>query len=201
MDLPLCAVMDANACIIYCLRFKIGSSTVSNNFCSPVRCYVDECLKLNIPVGYFCTIKRESDGNLIKAVNDLGKSYGLKPYEKMKLSDIAGENLRKLFNQIAYFQECCSREEIGVTKTFFIKNRKDLYDPLAPARVKDPIPEVNDMRILVSAHHLDYSPTDILSEDLHFTAYSEEISSSYDVRIIDVRKLYEILPQWGWKIS
>lgn len=201
MDPPICAIVDANACIIYSLRIYIKKKLVTRNFSSSVRGFIDGCLRSDIPIGYFDTIQKEAIDNLTKAANELGRSYRLGYHKILNLKEAAGKNLRRLFNKLMWFPERCTTDEQEDAKNFFESIKKDLYDDHAPARSKDPIPEINDIKILVSAHNLEYSPTDILSEDLHFTKYSEEISRSYDVRIIDVKKLYEILPEWGWEIK
>jgi len=148
-------------------------------------------------LGYFPVIKELSFRNLSKAVDDLMRKRVQKRFrDTFKLYKKAERKLEKLFNsKLTLLEENCTNSDLNACKAFFKKNIKKLSVRLR----KSPIPEEEDMVILISTSKQTWNRRGILSDDAHFTGYKEEIYREYKVEVIPMRELNQIMISWKWK--
>ncbi len=192
--------MDANACIKHALYFVVVKRSVRDFFCIPIRGFVNGCLVESIPIGHFTTEKSHSYQNITKAVNNLCKERNIPYYEGLKLLQKGKINLDHLFSKLVEFPEKYTDPELIAALLYFQAHQKDLSPYLEPGRVKDPIPEDHDLRLLVCSHNLGYSPVSLVSDDMHFVAYSNEISNNYNVQVLPVKDLLKLVTSWSWVV-
>jgi len=201
LDKPVATALDANVCIKHALYLgPFKGQPLRDYYCNPVRAFVNGCLKENIPIGYFSSEMNHSYLNLTGAINDLGQQRGVAYYERQKYKQKATENLDRLFQRIARFEEKYDSTSVNQARLFFEQNKKSMAPYLAPGSTKDPIPEEHDLIFLVCAHNLGYSCVHLVSDDAHFFAYSTEISTAYNVAVIAMKDLFQVLNGWSWPI-
>ncbi|WP_456329215.1 hypothetical protein [Archaeoglobus sp.] len=139
-----------------------------------------------------------SERNLQRALNELlsRRNVKLRHYRYYKVLDKIREKLKKLFEEkLTEFSQSCSDKELNNCKAFFEQNKKEL----STNRPKNPIPEDEDIIILISTAKQSWSRKGILSDDAHFTDYRNEIYSYYSVEIIPMKELNQIMISWKWK--
>lgn len=148
-------------------------------------------------MGYFPKIKEFSFRNLPKAVDELVKKRATRRYKNTySLYKKAERKLERLFDKkLTCFEESCSEYDLRFCRAFFKKHAKKL----SVHREKDPIPEEEDMVILVSTSKQPWNRKGILSDDAHFTDYKDEIHERYKVEVIPMKELNQIMISWGWK--
>jgi hypothetical protein len=202
LDKPVATTLDANVCIKHALYLgSFNGRLLKDSFCLPCRGFVNGCLKEQIPIGCFKSEIDHSYWNLTSAVNNMGGDWkGLGYYEREKIKQKAKLNMDHLFQKIALFEEKYSDDEIKQAEAFFRNHKKDLAPFLVPGSTKDPIPEEHDLILLVCANNLGYSCVHIVSDDTHFVAYSNEIPTAYNVAVIAMKNLIQVLGGWSWPI-
>ncbi len=148
-------------------------------------------------MGYFPIIKELSFRSLSKAVDDLLRKRAQKRFrDTFKLYRKAEKKLEKLFgSKLILLEENCTNSDLNACKAFFKGNTKKL----SVCRRKSPIPEEEDMVILISTSRQLWNRRGILSDDTHFTDYKDEIYREYEVEVIPMKELNQIMVSWKWK--
>lgn len=138
-----------------------------------------------------------AERNLTRAINNLleARRRKLKPEERYRVELKLKEKMKKLFDKkLKKFEESYTEKELEQIRAFFEEHAKKL----SVQRQKDPIPEDEDLIILLSTKKLEADRKAILSDDAHFTDYREEIFNEIAVEIIAMKDLMQEMKSWGW---
>lgn len=186
---------DADAFINYALLF----GPIESFFAKPLHDLIKNCKEQNITVGYFESIKQQSYRNITKAVIQFAKSKGkYNYYEWMKYKDQGMGHLDKMFSQLNLFIEIFSDPEIITMRQFFVDNVVDVKQKLNLQHNKPNIPEDHDLKLLVCCNNSTCSKMFLVSNDGHFIAYAEAISSKYKVAILPMQDVRLKMIEWKW---
>lgn len=123
-----------------------------------------------VVVGYFPVIRENAERNLQKAFFQFlsTRRVNLKPRDRYDALNKVRDKMRRLFEEkLTLCAENCSGEDLLDCRSFFTKYKKKL----STRYQKTPVPEEEDMVILVSTSKLSWNRKGILSDDAHFTDY------------------------------
>ncbi len=187
-------MIDANCCIKAVLEVK----GVKDYYKDAINEFINKCTLNEILVGYFPIIREMSERNLPKALNELfrQRNVKLREYHYYKALDRVRIKLKKLFDEkLTELDQSCSDNELSYCRAFFgqIKKRLSTKTP------KNPVPEDEDIIILISTTKQPWERKGILSDDSHFTDYKEEIYDQYKIEILPMKDLNQIMISWKWK--
>lgn len=193
-------VLDSNACITLALDFGVIDGSAFRDYYSlSARNFVNGCLNNSIRIGYFDIIEQHAWQNVVEAVNNLADTRGIRPARRFRLYERAKSLLSQLFSRITKFSSTCNAQEIDQMIAFFKSIEKDINQFLNLQHPKQNLPEQHDCEIFTMCHNLDVCNTHLVSDDSHFVAYKTEIENSqYQVRILPVKELNQILDSLGW---
>lgn len=137
--------------------------------------------------------------NLTKAINELLGARGVPYYARENYVRESSEMLITLFTEkLDPFEERFTDEEIGKGRKFFVENEKNLKEELNLQRDKDNIPEDNDIKLIVCCSKMGWVCPYILSNDSHFVGYLPEIYTQFNIRVLEMEELRQIMKEWNW---
>lgn len=200
MDKPSTVAMDANVCITHAMNLGVHWNVPLHDFdCKFVRCLVSGCQRESIRIGTFQKTKKHSYENLAERIDELAKKCHFKQWYAMRSLYVIGEqNLDKLFLKLVMFPDSWTPQEITDAERFFMTYGNDVATFTNPQKSK--VPERHDLEFLVSSHNLGHGIIHIVSDDSHFTRNGIEIEKAkYNVRIIAMEDLPQVVVAWGWQ--
>jgi len=188
--------VDSNCCIKAVLEF----GDIRDFYKRSIDEFFEKSKLRRVELGYFQIIREEAERNLTKAVHELFKKRG--GYKRGRHVEILNairkgfKKMEKLFDEkLRKFDEDWTQRDIQIAKNFFESRKK----PLQTQRSKNPIPGENDLKILISTAKLTFNKRGILSDDSHFTEYRDEILSKFNVIILDLKEINQIMNSWNWR--
>ncbi len=178
---------------------KFRGIYVRSYFAEPIHAFINLCISKGITKGYYSFIKVQALSNLTKAINNLLEKRGVPTYARLKYVEQSKEMLFELFDhKLTPFEEKYTEGEISTTRDFFIKNKKDLTIELEPGRKKSSVPEDHDIKLIICCLNMGWRSPYILSDDSHFTGYKKEICNEFNIYVLDMEELRQIMKEWNW---
>lgn len=178
---------------------KFKGTPLRDYFASPIHTFIDLCVSKNIAKGYYPFIKVEALRNLTKAINELLGTRGVPYYARKNYVEQSSEMLITLFEEkLDPFDERFTDEEIDKGKEFFVKNEKNLKEELNLQHEKENIPEDNDIKLIICCSNMGWDCPYILSNDSHFIGYLPEIYTQFNIRVLEMEELRQIMNGWNW---
>lgn len=139
---------------------------------------------------YFPVVAEEAGDNLLEVVQDVHDRPSLKTQHD--LFKKAKGRLDKILAGMIERNPSLRSDELEDLRDRF----RDLDRDLPPFVDKGPIPEDNDMRIMLKASKLDVNRVFMLSRDQHFLAYADVLKDQMDIHVIDGRNLPFLAQRW-----
>lgn len=142
---------------------------------------------------YFPRMERLAYNNLADAVRQTHPGVG--PYKLRQFVGKAKGLLEELLEEMELEDPPSPKEEIDAARRLFQENQRDLSG-LVSGRRKDPIPEDEDLEIMVKASGLEAETVYLLSMDAHFVGYADLLEERWGFQVVDPRDRPMIAQEW-----
>lgn len=139
-------------------------------------------------------VEQESRRNLSTAVAEIFPNKDFLTLRRMQL--MAATRLEQLVSLCDKDDPPVSQEEIAAARKIFEAEKRDLRG-LVTGKVKEPIPDENDLRIMIQCGKLATGPRVlIVTRDAHFLGYPDIIEREWRAKVLSSADLDLELGRW-----
>lgn len=142
---------------------------------------------------YFPRMETLARNNLPQAIQKSRPNASRR--KQKRFLEKARDLLDQLLDDMAEANPPSPREAIDETRDWIRDNKRDL-SMLVSGGDKDPIPEDEDLEIMVKASNLDSRRVFLLSMDSHFIGYADLLESRWNFQVIDPRQRPTLSQEW-----
>lgn len=151
---------------------------------------LDYCDEIGVDTYIFPWVIDRGETHLLDALREAHGKRNLR--EQNRLYQRAKERLDNLANRFTTKDPSVNKQEVDDLRGRF----KALDLNLPPIAQKDPIPENEDLEIMLKSSKLPAENTFVISRDRHFLAYKDQLKEWYDLAVVDGRELPFIANRW-----
>lgn len=139
-------------------------------------------------------VQDEAAYRLFDAVE--GAAPRANPYERRRLYGSADHRLEGILGSLDRADPPWQQEELDEARKRFEAEPRDL-GALLGGRAKNPIPDPNDLQIMVQARKLAGGATAfVISNDAHFWGYEDRLAAWWGLGVVRTGLLPEMLREW-----
>lgn len=142
---------------------------------------------------YFPVIEELAHNNLTEA---LAETYPQKSnYKLEKWTERKRDDLDDFLDTLSRRNPEIPPNEVQTLREHFEGNPVDMKECIG--REKDPIPDDEDLRIMLMAEKLTDGTAFVLSRDGHFTCYEEQLSDWLDIQVVGPEEIHSLDLEWS----